>query len=580
MAETPASSPLYWSGPILIDPEASSSTDWLHGISCASTSLCVAVDHAGNVVVSTNPVGGAGAWTVANVDGTNAINAVSCTSPALCVAVDQDGNLLISTNPTGGVGAWTVTNVDGAHPMMSVSCPSASLCVATDNAGHVVTSIEPATGDGTWTVANVDATNSIYGVSCASSSLCVAVDGDGNVLSSTDPSGGTGAWTVTNVDSVNPIIGVSCASAPFCVAADGTGKGNLITSTDPAGGAGAWTLAHDVQTGVQAVSCASPSLCVALSGGLSSATWPATAWISTDPTGGTSAWSEAFPSPYGLADVACPSTSLCVVVEADGHVLVGIQAHELSASLLGTGTGTVTSTPISCPFATCSHAVPGLIYPLPIVGISCLDTLPPGYTQLGSCSISYPWSNEVTLTAAPSPGSQFAGWGGDCGSSTCVLRMGADRSVSATFTAGNTFTSTPPRLTGVQESAKRWREGRTLARISVNKKKLPLGTTFSFSLNEPASVTFTFTEPASGRKVGKTCVTQTKKNKKKRRCTRTIVAGTLTLSAHTGMNKVSFEGLISKHKKLKPGSYTLLLTATASGEHSTPSTLHFTIAHG
>ena len=46
------------------------------------------------------------------------------------------------------------------------------------------------------------------------------------------------------------------------------------------------------------------------------------------------------------------------------------------------------------------------------------------------------------------------------------------------------------------------------------------------------------------------------------------------------MNKVSFEGLISKHKKLKPGSYTLLLTATASGEHSTPSTLHFTIAHG
>jgi len=59
--------------------------------------------------------------------------------------------------------------------------------------------------------------------------------------------------------------------------------------------------------------------------------------------------------------------------------------------------------------------------------------------------------------------------------------------------------------------------------------------------------------------------------------TRTVVAGTLTFSAHTGRNKVRFEGSISKRKKLKPGSYTLLVTATASGEHSTPRTLHFTI---
>ena len=41
-----------------------------------------------------------------------------------------------------------------------------------------------------------------------------------------------------------------------------------------------------------------------------------------------------------------------------------------------------------------------------------------------------------------------------------------------------------------------------------------------------------------------------------------------------------FEGLISKHTKLKPGSYTLLVTATASGKHSTTGTLHFTIANG
>lgn len=93
-------------------------------------------------------------------------------------------------------------------------------------------------------------------------------------------------------------------------------------------------------------------------------------------------------------------------------------------------------------------------------------------------------------------------------------------------------------------------------------------------------MTFTFTKPASGRKVGKTCVAQTKKNTKKHRCIRTVVAGTLVFSAHAGTNKVRFEGLISKHHKLKPGSYTLHMTATASGKHSTTGTLHFTIANG
>ena len=156
---------------------------------------------------------------------------------------------------------------------------------------------------------------------------------------------------------------------------------------------------------------------------------------------------------------------------------------------------------------------------------------------------------------------------------------------TATFTTSMTPSiATPPRLTGVQESAKRWREGNALAHISAKnngrrKRKLPVGTTFSFALNEPASVTFTFTEPANGRKVGKKCVAQTKKNKRKhRRCTRTVVAGTLTFSAHTGTNKLRFEGRISKHKKLKPGSYSLVVSATASGEHATASTLHFTIA--
>jgi hypothetical protein len=69
-------------------------------------------------------------------------------------------------------------------------------------------------------------------------------------------------------------------------------------------------------------------------------------------------------------------------------------------------------------------------------------------------------------------------------------------------------------------------------------------------------------------------------NKRKPRCTRTIVAATLTFAAHAATNKVRFDGLTARRTKLKPGIYTLVLTATASRKRSAPSTLRFTIARG
>jgi hypothetical protein len=139
-----------------------------------------------------------------------------------------------------------------------------------------------------------------------------------------------------------------------------------------------------------------------------------------------------------------------------------------------------------------------------------------------------------------------------------------------------------PILSSLRQTAKTWREGKLLARLSASnrkRKKLPIGTTFSFRLDKPARVTFTFTRSVRGRRVGRRCVAQITKNKHKRRCTRTVVAGALGFSAHAGQNKVRFQGLLSKHKKLRPGSsYTLLVVATASGKRSRTGTLRFTIA--
>ncbi len=156
--------------------------------------------------------------------------------------------------------------------------------------------------------------------------------------------------------------------------------------------------------------------------------------------------------------------------------------------------------------------------------------------------------------------------------------LGASQSVSYTVVAApvSEVLMPAPIVSGLRETAKTWREGNALALIS--RKKPPVGTTFSFIVNEPASVTFTFTKPASGRRVGKSCVAEARRNEKRKRCTRTVIAGTLTFSAHAGTNRVHFEGRISKHRRLAPGSHTLLVIASVSGKLSATRTLHFTIA--
>jgi hypothetical protein len=97
-----AGAPLTWAAPVLVDHQAPFIGNQLKGVSCPSSGLCVAVDQSGNVVTSSNPTGGAAAWTVTHVDGFNSLSGVSCPSSGLCVAVDQSGNVVTSSNPTGG----------------------------------------------------------------------------------------------------------------------------------------------------------------------------------------------------------------------------------------------------------------------------------------------------------------------------------------------------------------------------------------------------------------------------------------------------------------------------------------------
>ena len=131
-----------------------------------------------------------------------------------------------------------------------------------------------------------------------------------------------------------------------------------------------------------------------------------------------------------------------------------------------------------------------------------------------------------------------------------------------------------PALTELGQSASKWRRGQKQAKIS----RAPVGTTFSFNLSKAATVKLAFTQKASGRKVRGACKAPTPSNASKRRCTRTILAGTLSLPGHSGLNKLRFQGLLPNGKSLKVGSYTVALTARdAGGLQSAAHSLSFSI---
>jgi hypothetical protein len=63
-------------------------------------SLCVAVDYEDGVATSTDPTGGAAAWSFTRLAKTGVFNAVSCASSSLCVIASLIGDVVVGTPPT------------------------------------------------------------------------------------------------------------------------------------------------------------------------------------------------------------------------------------------------------------------------------------------------------------------------------------------------------------------------------------------------------------------------------------------------------------------------------------------------
>jgi len=316
-----AAGPFAWGPRALVDPPDGAHA--LRAVSCTTPHFCASVDDAGNAVRSNNPTGGAAAWKLENIDGSNHLRAISCV-PSLCVAGDQVGNVLTLSNPANLASAWSSpAAIDSGNIIIGLSCPTAALCVAVDNAGQVLTSTNPTGGASKWSSpALIDSGNILTAVSCPSTGFCAAVDNKGNSLTSTNPTGGAAAWTLHSaIDGTNDLEGISCPSASLCVAIRQTDfTETILTSTAPTVN-GPWK-SRKVEPANQfftlfGISCPSKTLCVAADDNGDVLT-------STNPTGGAAAWTRTpVDARWSFYAMSCSTLPLCAGVDQGGNVEVG-----------------------------------------------------------------------------------------------------------------------------------------------------------------------------------------------------------------------------------------------------------------
>ena len=211
------------------------------------------------------------------------------------------------------------------------------------------------------------------------------------------------------------------------------------------------------------------------------------------------------------------------------------------------------------------------------------------YTQGQSVASAYSCSAASPATLAGCTGTVASGApvdtqspGGHTFTVTATDSEGfrSTQSVAYNVVATPAATIPTPALSHVAQSHQTWRRGGKLATLAraKPKRKAPVGTTFSFTLNTAAAVKLTFTQRADGRNVAGRCVARTNHNNSRHHCRRTVTVGTLSLpTAPAGNRRIGFQGRLSSHKTLKPGRYSVTITATNASGHTSAKALAFTI---
>ena len=271
------------------------------------------------------------------------------------------------------------------------------------------------------------------------------------------------------------------------------------------------------------------------------------------------------------ADLSITETATATAVPRDGTVTYSLTAENsgpdaapnaVITNSLAPGATVVSATASSgsCVAAAAVSCDVGTL----ASGAMAMVTLVVKLTQVGSATDTATVDSATLDTAAAS-----ASGAGD---------TNAANNSASTTTAVVAMPS--PAVVGIAnatQSHRTWREPPRPKLATVSKKQPPVGTTFELTLSGRASVRFDFTQRVPGRRVRGKCVARTNANKRKSECVRTLSRGSLSFAGHAGLNTVNFQGRVSASKKLKPGTYTMIITATTPGVGSTFKRLTFTI---
>jgi hypothetical protein len=585
----------------------------------ASTALTIAASS----ITHNSAAGGRGADAVGSGDGKSggtaygAISDFAQTGPAITNSVISSNTATGGTGGTGsglsGFSGGISGQADGGVTSIPKSAPSTTVILGTTIANNK--SIGGQGGKGVSSARGGAGDTVFAAVSTGTNTL--------KVISSTI-SGNTGTPSTGGSGSTNgnagPVVGGGVAAESGNVTLiNSTVSGNVISGDSEGGGidmrssTGTLTLGNDTIFGNTAaqggnISAASTQITLAgtiIAGGVAGPAHSTTADCSLDTVTvidlGHNLESAAptrcgLSSPDTLIGVNPQIASLAANGGLTQTMALGPASPALGAGGACTDISKAGSAPLSVDQRGLSRATPcdiGAFQHQPIAeraGPSITGsatfasklTCVPGSWSGDGLSFQYQWSRgghaipgatgNALLVSASDFGTQLS----------CAIRANG---TYGTGTASARLTMPPscnctPRITKVTESHRTWRRGSKLARLSAGTRRPPLGTTFTLTLDRAATVRLSFTRTSNGRVVHHRCVALTTANHRDGACTITKAAGSMTFKAHAGVNRISFQGRLSRKQRLATGDHVLAITgALPGGPSSKPSVLRFSVVN-
>jgi len=373
----------------------------LGSVACIGTSFCVAVGSSSgtagastlaeswdgsswSIVPSPNPAGS----TNAGLDG------VSCVSTSDCLAVGFSGGQSGPTVPLAEIwngSTWSITPLPGAwsglNILKGISCSGPTACVAvgaratgpTQNGITPTSTLAEFWNGSSWSLlASVNppgvATSSFSGVSCSGSNACIAVGSAGSVNGSSTQTltelWNGASWSIVSSPNVfsypSSLSGVSCSSTAACTAVGDWSSSSYAKTLVETWNGTRWSIVSSPNAGppgdaanfLSGVTCVGPTFCTAV--------------------GSVEAGGSAFDIPYSLIETW------------NGTSWVVATPQDLSSPLLGTACTAVMictavggeASPDGSKFSTVVVTY-GQVRPSSVVGIGS-DRVTAGYREVGS----------------------------------------------------------------------------------------------------------------------------------------------------------------------------------------------------